>query len=198
MPLPTGATTGSGSGDSNRMSTGVIAGIAVGGVAIVTLAVATLLFILRHRRRRLSPIYVETAEDLSEKTDGLVGSGAGAVAAAPQETTWQPGRPASAPLQARPVESPIPPVAAATELPGEVHPNRGIPPMAASPDPTSNPTSYRGQSPTPAVGDEIAQLMEKKARVDERRKRLLELEQLDSEADAIDQRLVLLRRQGGG
>jgi hypothetical protein len=181
LPLP--AEPGS---SSNRLSNGAIAGIAVGAVVAVGLVVAAFLLIRRYRRRRLSPIYVETAEVMGGKSELPRKPGPSVVVARPLPTTEQ-----IQGYREPPSNTGVP----VSELPVSAH---AAAPNALSSATTSMPSPDRRQSPTQSSSDEIALLMEKKARIEERRRRLLELEQLDSEADAIDQRLVLLRGQGGG
>jgi hypothetical protein len=184
LPLP--AESGS---RSNRLSKGAIAGIVIGAVAAVAIGVAAFLLLRRYRRRRLSPIYVETAEVMGRKAEAPGEPEPSVAVAELTPTTGQVQGYRGPSLNQGVPGVPI------SELPASGHAAAPNVPSSAT---ASAPAPDRRQIPTHSSSDEIALLMEKKARVEERRRRLLELEQLDSEADAIDQRLVMLRGQGGG
>jgi len=190
--------TAAGSGGLSGLA---IAGIVV-GVLLTIMQLAVLFYCLfrAEGHRLVDPICVGTAETVAEKAYNPSASITRDMATRPTRTTWQLNHEQPAANKPSPethtvrisarnvVKGPGHPTVSPSELPMLGH---------ASPPRIPAPALDRGQSPSQSTSNEIARLVKKKARVEERRRRLRELEMLDSEADAIDERLGQLRGQSG-
>ena len=215
----TAAPAGVGSSDGNsRLSASAIAGIVIGALLGIALVAGGLWFLKRYRRTRKRSSSEGMATEIQTVHDGLSELTADqaamraekaeldAVEVDSSEATGPSSeKPAgfansivemdTAPVQSHQVPDSGPSdaiLSAHLPSPGPRNPQISI----FAPDTVSQAAQVQRRETPPAVDPEVAQLMEKKARLDERRRRLMELESLDSEAAAIEQRLNQIQGRG--
>lgn len=205
--LPTEAPTGisqEAASKGNSLSSGAIAGIAV-GAALILLVLATVSFLMvyrRRRRRKLDPAISEL--DGNPRTDVPTREPAELVAS--EKVEKPPDLPAN-------ITMPI-----ASELDSEIPNQRRIQELGglAVAAPPLDPESHRLPLPDQTSFDEISasplsnlnqpydpgpteqavdDLLTRQARLEERRQRLLALEQIDQERDVIQHQLSALQQQ---
>ncbi|KAG7287169.1 hypothetical protein NEMBOFW57_006674 [Staphylotrichum longicolle] len=223
--LPTETNTGApqalGGSSSSGLSSGAVIGIAVGvSLAVLVLAAVAFLVFYRRRRRRNSaggpdpsigeldddprgpPDTAELAAEKGIKDVPELAVGAAAVPAASEMSGESPA-PRVPEMSG---ESPAPRVpelggslvTAPVELAQDPRSNDAgpAPPVEISPVEVPGPSSPIASHP-PAAADQavVGDLLARQSRLDERRQRLLELEQIDQERDAIQRQISVLQQQ---
>jgi hypothetical protein len=188
--LPTGQLSIAESSSSAGLSPGEIAGIAIGVTACFLVTAATFLLIRRRSRRRLLQSSSTAGNEVEPELDGNPKS-AGLTAA---------GLPAS--REHCECELPVQTVQlAARELSDELVLELSVEFLTGNVFPAARPVNSE-EDPPPVVAtrfesSEVAEreLADRQAQLRERRRRLLELEQIDQEEESIRQRLAQLRRR---
>lgn len=173
------------------------------------LAIGGFFALRRYRRARISPPDVEPAVDPNGASELATEHKLVVEAGSADATGQQPTAELSSVLDPSVVgmEATEVPAHRLVELAGAVPPAVAELPVPADEETTASaaPAAARTQdveqhpiAPPPVDEDEVARLLEKKARLDDQRRRLLALERLENEAEAVDKRLSQLRGHGSG
>jgi hypothetical protein len=200
------------------LSGGAIAGIVI-GVVLALLVVAAVAFLVVFRRRRRRDPGDGPGPSIGELDNDPRGGPHTAELAAEKGIQDVPELAAAKGVKDVPelaVDAPIPPaselggesltqrvpelggsvVTAPAELPQDLGGKNGPPlPDAASPVEASGSTSPNVNQPAAPAGPAVGDLLARQTRLDERRQRLLELEQIDQERDAIQRQISVLQQQ---